>query len=473
MSFSQFISILRARWLTALIVFLLTVGLAVGITLLLPKQYTASAAVVVDAKPDPVMMMGLPSATAAISMSTQVDIVKSDRVAQRVVRELKLNANPQLRGDWQASTGGKGDYDAWAADLLARKLDVVPGRDSNVLTVNYTSADPKFATAMANAFVQAYIETSLELRVAPARQYAKFFDERIRGLRDNLESAQAKLSAYQKQNGLLATDERLDIENQRLSEINNQLVLVQTMAAEARSRSAQAVTHGDQLQEVLSHPVVAALRSDQSRQEAKLQELSAKFGDNHPDVVEQRAVISQIQRRIDAESRRVRSSVGLNANISASREAELKASLEAQRAKVLRMRGQRDEAMLLVREVESAQRAYDAVAAKYTQSSLESQSNQTNITLLTSASEPSSPSSPKVFLVAILSVFAGVLLSIGWVLLREVFDRRVRTLDDLSTSLGLPVLGVLPRPARGLMGATASGLQLPDRVMARLPSSGQ
>jgi len=473
MSFPQFLSILRARWISALAVFFTTVGLSTGFALMLPKQYSASAAVVVDVKPDPILGAMLQAATTGVSMSTQVDILKSDRVAQRVVQELKLATNPQLRRQWESSTGATGDFQAWVGELISQKLSVLPGRDSNVLTLTYTAADPKFATVMANAFVQAYIETALELRVAPAKQYAKFFDDRIKNLRETLEQAQNKLSAYQKKNGIIATDERLDIENQRLSDLNNQLVTLQAIASESKSRSAQSNSGGDQLQEVLSHPVVASLRSEQSRQEAKLQELTARLGDNHPQVVELKANISEMQRRIEAESRRVRGSVGLTDNINRARESDLRSSLEAQRSKVLRIKEQRDEASLLVREVESAQRAYDTVAARYTQSSLESQSNQTNITLLAPATEPSGPSGPKVLLISLLSVVAGLLLSIGFVMSREYFDRRVRTLDDLSSSVGLPVLGVLPRPGRALLGIGGDRLMLPGQVLARLPGQGQ
>ncbi|PXW94952.1 chain length determinant protein EpsF [Sphaerotilus hippei] len=469
MSFPQFLSILRARWKAALAVLLGTVGLALGFALMLPQQFTATAAVVVDVKPDPILGAMMQSANTAVSMSTQVDIIKSDRVAQRVVRELKLGNNPQLRQQWRDSTGGAGNFESWAGDLLGQKLVVVPGRDSNVMSVTYTAADPKFATVMANAFVQSYIETSLELRVAPAKQYASFFDERIKALRDKLEAAQTKLSVYQKQNGILATDERLDIENQRLADLSAQLVGLQAVAAESRSRNAAATQGGDQLQEVLNNSVVAGLRSDQSRQEARLQELSARLGDSHPQVVELKASIGEMQRRIETESRRVRGSVTVNDTVNRAREVELKTSLEAQRAKVLKMKEQRDEAMLMVREVESAQRGYDAVAARYTQSSLESQMNQTNITLLTAATEPSSPSGPKVLLIGLLSLVAGLLLAPGFVVLREFFDRRVRTLDDLSGSLGLPVLGVVPRPTTGLLGQSSGRLMLPGQVMARLP----
>jgi hypothetical protein len=77
---------------------------------------------------------------------------------------------------------------------------------------------------MANAFVQAYMDTALALRVNPARQYSGFFDQQVKDARDALEKAQAKVSAFQKAKGIIATDERLDVENARLNELSSQLV---------------------------------------------------------------------------------------------------------------------------------------------------------------------------------------------------------------------------------------------------------
>ena len=63
--------------------------------------------------------------------------------------------------------------------------------------------------------MQAYIDVSLDMRTSPAKQYSSFFDGRAKEAREQLEAAQAKLSAFQKDNGIIATDERLDVESSR------------------------------------------------------------------------------------------------------------------------------------------------------------------------------------------------------------------------------------------------------------------
>lgn len=469
MTLGQFFSILLARWKVALAVLVLALGAAVGFSLWMPKLYTASSTVVVDVRsPDPVAGIILPGAQGYLL--TQLEIIRSERVAQRVVRNLKLAENPQTREQWREATGGSIDIESWLAKALLRSLEVRPSGDSQVLAVSYSSVDPKFSALMANAFVQGYIDTHVDLRVEPAKQYSSFFDGRAQELRSKLETAQARLSEYQKQHGLVATDERLDIESARLHELSSQLVAVQAVAVDSRSRQDQTDTSADRMQEVLLNPLISGLKGDLNRQEARLQELSARYGSNHPQVIEAKASISALRQRIAAETRRVTSGVTVSNTINRQREAEIKAALEAQRQKVLKMRELRDEASVLVKDVENAQRAYDAVLARLNQTSLESHTTLTNASMLSPAVAPTSPSSPNLTLNVLIAGCVGLVLAVAASFLLELLDRRVRSFVDVVQLLGLPVLGVLPRPVRrGMLLSRRNNPMIPRRVLGQLP----
>lgn len=467
MNFSQFFLVLRARWKVAALVLGLTVLTTLVLSLLLPKQYTATASVVIDAKPDPLSTMAYGQLATAAYMATQVDIIQSDRVAQRVVRNLKLAENPQIRQQWQDDTGGQGSVELWLSDTFKKKLDVRPSRESNVISVSYQAQDPRFAAALANAFVQAYLDTSLELRVDPARQYTSFFEVRSKDARETLEKAQTKLSDFQKEKGIIAADERLDVETSRLNELSSQYVGLQSLASDSVSRQTAARGAGaDRMQEVLTNPLIAGLKADQTRAEAKLQELSTRLGDKNPQVIEARANLAELKTRIDIEVGKVTSSLGISNNVNQQRAGEIKAQLEAQRAKVLQMKALRDDASVLVRDVENAQRAYDAVVARYNMTALESQTTQSNINVLTQAVPPNDASSPKVVLNTILSLILGSLLAAGVVLLMEMRDRRVRGFDDITQGLGLPLLGVVLKPNAGGSKATKALLLAQQRIVA-------
>jgi chain length determinant protein EpsF len=474
MGFGQFVSIIKARWVIVLSLWLLTVGITLGVSLILPPQYRAAAAVVVESRPDPISALVYPTGVAPAAMATQLDVIQSDRVAQRVVTNLKLGQNPKVRQQWLEDTGGKGTIEAWLAGAFSRQLDVKPSRDSNVINISYAAPDPQFAATVANAFVQAYMDTVLDLRVNPAKQYSSFFDAQAKEAREALEQAQTKLSAFQREKGIIAADERFDVENSRLSELSSQLVMLQTLAAESSSRQFQAQGGGaDKMQEVLNNPVIAGLKADLSRAEAKLQELSARLGDNHPQVREAQANIAGLRSKIEAETRRVSGGVGVTNSINHAREAQIRADLEAQRSKVLHMKAVRDEGSVLVREVENAQRRYDAVLARLNQSSLESQSTQANISVLSPAAPPLEPASPRVVLNTLLAIVLGAILAIAAALGIEMIDRRVRDVADLDQALGLPVLGTMPKPTvRGLLGRQRIPL-MQQRLLAQLPANGK
>jgi len=455
MSFQQFLLILKARRWAVLSILLLTVATTVAVSLILPKQYSASTEVVIDVRsPDPIAGIVLPGLITPGYMATQVDIVQSDRVAGRVVKLLRLDQNPGVQQEWRDATEGGGTIQSWLIELLKKKLEVKPSRESNVISIGFTGTDPRFAAAVANAFAQAYLETTLELKVEPARQYAAWFGERSTTLRGGLEKAQARLSQYQREHGIVAADERLDVENARLAELSSQLVVVQAQATETASRQRQAKGGTENLPEVLQNPLVQGMKADVARQEAKLNELAGQLGKNHPQYQRTADELQTLHKKLDAEMKQVASGIGTSNRINQQREGELRSALAAQKAKVMSIKNQRDELAVLQREVENAQRAYDAVAQRLTQTSLESQTQQTNVVVLTPAVEPIEPSSPKLLLNSLLAVFLGTLLGVGCALLLETLSRRVRSAEDLAQALGLPVLGVLEptRAARRWFG---------------------
>lgn len=447
MSPSQLLIIFKARWRIMLAVFLAVVLTVLAGVLLLPKKYTASASVLVDVKsPDPIAGMVLPAMMTPGYMATQLDLIQSERVARGAVRMLRLTESPQMREQWDEKTKGRGSqgagsFEAWLAGLLQSGLEVRPSRESSVISFSYEAADPNFAAAIANAFVQSYINTTLELRVEPARQFGALFETQAKLARERLEAAQNRLSAYQQEKGIIATDERLDVENARLNELSTQLVALQSLTAEAQSRKSRSSSSS---QEVLNNPVVSSLKAEMSRQEARLKELSSRLGSAHPQVIEAQASIAELRDRISAEAGRVTTSVAINSAVSQQREAQTREALEQQREKVLKMKEQRDEASVLLRDVESAQRAYETINARLSQVAIEGQSNQTNVSVIKQAMPPAEPSSPRFMINMILAVLGGGMLALIIGLSLEIRDRRLRTDFDVTELLELPVLGSIP-----------------------------
>ncbi len=446
MNFSQFLLILKARWLVAFLALGVTVATTLVVSLLLPKNYTGTVSLVVDSKAkDPVSGVLFPSQLLPGYLATQVDIIRSQNVALKVVDGLKLADNAQIRADFQTATEGQGDIRHWLAELLLKKLDVQPSRESSVITIAFEGSDPKFAAIIANAFAQSYVNTNLELKVEPARQSTAWYDAQVKQLREKLEEAQSKLSEYQQAKGLVASEERIDVETARLAELSSQLVAAQSQSFDSQSRQNQSQ---NALAEVEQNPLIQSLKREVAAAESKLSELAQKVGKNHPQYQRAEAELSTMKSELDAELKVAKKSVGTTASVAKGREAEIRGALAAQKSRVLALKQQRDEASVLIRDVENAQRIYDTALQRYGQTRLEAENTQTDIAVLNPAVPPVEPSSPNVMLNMVLAVFLGGLLGIGLAFLMEMIDRRVRSAEDLATALGIPVLGEISKGAK-------------------------
>lgn len=455
MTLTQFLLILRARWLVALLAFAVTVGTTVAVSLALPKQYTAATAVVVDVKsPDPVTGVMMQGGLAPGYMATQVDIIRSERVAKTVVSQLGLDTNPTVRAQWQEATGGKGTPQDWLAGNLRKALDVVPSRESNVIQIAFTGTDPAFAAAIANAFARAYIDVNLELRVAPAREFAKFFDDQTRSARERLEAARKALTDYQQANGITSADERLDFETARLNEISSQLTVIQAQTTDSQSKRERGAS--DTVAEVIQNPVINGLKADIARLQGKLDESSANLGRNHPQIISMTSELQTLRSQLAAETRKITSSIDTTYQVSRQREGQLRAALALQKDRVLQLNKQRDEIQLLRSELDSAQRQFEMVSARASQTNIESQTSQTNLSVLNSATVPVDHSKPKVLLNVLVSVFLGTLLGVGLALVLELINRRVRSAQDLGDLPGLPLLGQIGSAKRAIKLAGAN-----------------
>jgi succinoglycan biosynthesis transport protein ExoP len=454
MSFSQLLAILVARRWILIWVFLLTVFVTTAVSFLLPKTYTATTSLVINSKgADPVTGFMLPATLMPGYMATQVGIIQSRNVALKVVDKLGVTKNPMAQTQFEKATKGEGDIRDWYADLFLQNLAVMPSRESSLVEISYQGADPKFAAVLANAFAEAYINTNLQLKTEPAKQAAAWFDQQIKGLRLNVEQAQARLSAYQKEHGIAFAGERLDTESARLSELSSQLVMAQAQTYDSTSRNSQLKRGAaSESPEILSNSLIQGLKSQLVQAEARLSEVSQRLGINHPQYQSALSDVTNLRGLISIETAKTSSSVGQIARVSQQKEAEIVAALASQKERVLKLKSQQDEMAVLMREVDSAQRVYDGALQRFGQTNMEGQSSQTDVSVLNPAVPPLKHSSPKILINILLSIFLGGLLGVGFAIASEMLDRRVRSADDLVHLVNIPLLASLSKGQKKSVG---------------------
>jgi uncharacterized protein involved in exopolysaccharide biosynthesis len=416
MSLRQFLYALRARF-RVFAVSLLAVVLAAGVaSYLMPKTYRASVSLLVDVKDEQSMgealrALGLPQEHLSY-LQTQADILASPKVARRVVEQLKLADDPAALTTLGVTPTGTRVEDV-LVDRLQHALKVETSQ-SNVIRGTFSCADPRLAATIANAFATAYVDTMLELRVAPNREAAAWFDEQLKGLRASLEEAQRRLRADQ------------DARQQQLAQ-----------------------RHPERLPQVRDDGFIQQLRADVLHGEEKLRELSTRYGVNHPAYQSQLSENLELRSRLQAELRKAAAS------------AEDPESRPAVRAASRQYAGNPGQTgtlePVLQHNVDSAERAYDTALQRYISSQVDSRASQTNVAVLSAAAVPLQAYRPNMRLNLALAAIVGFGLGCALVAMLEKLDPRVRCAEDLALAVQLPLLavlsndgkhaGLLPRPA--------------------------
>jgi chain length determinant protein EpsF len=438
MNITQLLRILWARRHLVFAVMASAVALAMLAKLVLPAKYVASTSLVIDTKGvDPVTGSVLPTQGSNV-LTTQMDVITSRAVALKVVDALKLVEGSGPEADAERNS---------RAYALLAALSVKPTSQSNVVRIRFEDSDPEFAAAAANAFADAYVRTSLELRLDPARRQNVWFDDQLRHMRDVVEERRQKLSQYQRDHGIIATDERLDVENARLNDLSRQLVEAQRVQQEAQARQRQATQGGNrnELPEIMTNGLLQSLKAELVRAEARLAELSERYDRNHPQYQMANAEVQALRTKIDAEIGSATASIAQAVQIANRQVANLQQAFDEQKARILELKRQRDEVSVLSREVETAQGAYDAMLQRASQVRLESQLEQTSVAVLDRAAVPAAPAPPGFVLSVVLAAVFGTMLGTALALLLELLDRRVRDSDELVRLAGLEVLAEVPR----------------------------
>ncbi|MEP7068672.1 MAG: chain length determinant protein EpsF [Usitatibacter sp.] len=462
MNFHQFLLALKGRIWVFLAILGATVAAAIGVTLLLPKTYEATVSVLVDNRDEQSLNQQLMPARQQLGyMQTQVDIIQSQRVAKQVVQDLGLAEGDNVRAAW-VKAGSPGTIEDWVAQGVLTKLKVEVSQ-SSVIGIMYSASNSKYAAAVANAFAKGYMDTTLNLRVEPTRQAAAWFDEQLKELRKSFEISQGKLAAFQREKGILATDERVDIETSRLAELSSQSLRATETTYDTASRQGG---DAETLPAVIASPLVTTLKTEMLRAESKLQELSTRLGPNHPQYQQQASEVQALRDRLNAEMRTVVGGVRSATAQGRARAGALKADLAAQKKRVEDLRDARNEAAVLQQDVETSKKAYEAALGRKMVNQVESGARQTNVTVLNPAIEPTFPMRPRVPLNIALGFFVGTLLGLAAIFLLEILDRRVRSdpdLDAVMLGMDVPLLGTLQtwHPSR-LLGGDDSPRALPS-----------
>lgn len=460
MNFKLLLSALRARFRLFCLILITTVVTTAAISLMVPKSYVATASLLLDGKDEQSMRNtnAPPERERPGYLQTQVEIISSPKVARRVIADLKLAENPTVREAFERRSG-PGSIEDWLTESLTREVKVDTSQ-SSLIQIAFASPDPHFSAQVANAYAKAYVDTVLELRVEPTRQTSLWFDEQLKGLRDNMVQAEQRLTSFQQENGIVSSDERYDLDHIQLADLASEAAKSRDFGSDSGGRGTARGT----MPEVMSNPAIQSLKTDLLRAEAKLQQISTELGSKHPQYLRQQAEVRGLRERLNSEIGNVTASAEVAAQRSRQRKERLLSEIAAQRERVLGLKQARNQLAMLTHDVDIAQRTYDSAMQRFMASKIESHALQTNVNILDHAVPPTRPARPRIGLNIALSFVIGILLALAAVHLLEMLDQRVRLLEDLNIYPQVPLLAVLhnedPNDDR-LLGASGPRNALP------------
>jgi uncharacterized protein involved in exopolysaccharide biosynthesis len=292
-------------------------------------------------------------------------------------------------------------------------------------------------------------------------------------LRKALETAQQKLSQYQREKGIVdAQDDHLDVENARLAELSSQLVAAQRAMYDAQSREHQlqgAIESQrlDEVPDVAANPLIQSLKAEIVRAEGKLADVGGRYERNHPLYQSAAGELAALKAKLERELDTARGSVVQSAQVARRQADEVQRALDRQKARVLELSRQRDILAVLTRDVESARAAYDAGMQRTTNVRLESRLDQTDIAVLNPAIAPIDPVFPKWPLNIAIALVLGTMFGCGTALMIEMPNRRVRSHEDLTELAGIAVLAEIGRIRPGRADRKASRRRGPAGASTR------
>ena len=331
-------------------------------------------------------------------------------------------------------------------DHFLKGLSVEFEDQSRLISISFTSTDPKKAALIANKIVDEYIQSQLEAKSEGARRAAKWLEVRLAELGDTVKSLEQSVQQRRAESG---TD-GMNIVSQRLAELTSQLVAAQAASAAAGARYKQVRTvldgHGNlnALPAVIESAMVQGLRAKHSELTARLSDLQTIYGERHPQIVSTRAEIAGIERRLRGETSNILTGLHNELESAEMNEAALRQELATVRQEMFQL----DQAEVTIQQVaqrlQANQDLYQSLLKQYTEAVALRENQQPDARMISPADLPLRPSHPNFPRMMVLSFVGSAGLAVFLLIIAERLRQKLDTVEDVERHVGLQVIGVIP-----------------------------
>lgn len=474
----KLIAAFRRRLKLFVAILLLAVTAAILVTARSTPLFTATANVTINTRQSTVVdsqavLSGLTADSSIVD--TEVEILKSRHLTERVVDGLNLANDPEFNADLatpgpvQLALGGiaaifgarpdegGGDRDPVAMqrtkeaviEAVRDRLTIRRVGLTYVMNVSFASEDPAKAARIANAYVERYLLEQLETKFDATRQANEWLNVRLGELRGEVQAAEAAVAQYQSANNLLSasgttlTEQEISTYNQQLATVRAQQAEAEARLRTARSQLARGST-GDDVGEALGSQVVQQLRQQRAEVSRRVADLTQRYGPRHPDMLRAQRELADIDGQIQAEIGRLVSNLEAQAQVARERTASMAGSLGTARGTLAANNAASVRLNELQRNAESVRTLYQSFLTRFQETSSQEGLEQSDARIVSRAAIPNAPSSPNIPLNLALGLILGLGLGLAAVVLAEMLDSGLMTGDEVERRLGLPHLGTVP-----------------------------
>jgi polysaccharide biosynthesis transport protein len=327
----------------------------------------------------------------------------------------------------------------------AKTLKVRAAGQTRIIEILVDSTDPRISCAFVNILATEFVQQNIESRWTMTQQTSDWLVRELEGMRLKLEGSEGALQRYARQNGLLYTDGKENVSEEKLHQLQADLIKAQTDRLAKQSRYAVARSApADAVPDVVTDVGLRDLQfklTDLRRQQA---ELDATFKPDYPKSKKIRAQIAEVEAARDQQRKAILDRIANEYEEARQNEKLLAAVYSAQSHLVTQNSEKAIQYGILKREVDANRQIYEAMLQRVKESNIASAMKPSNIRIIDHAKLPRVPYKPKLPLNVAMGFLAGGLAAIAGVMIQGHADRRLQVPGDASLLLNLPELGVIP-----------------------------
>lgn len=414
--------------------------------------------------------------TQANYYETQYEILRSRSLAGKVIDELDLLNNPEIRGEIgqrsvmagvnQIIGGVKGVISAVlggsdaeeeqpptrseirekAIGRFLEKLTIIPVRDSELVNIRFESFDPQLAAQVTNTLVEKYIQDNMQRYHEAGKEAREFLKTQLADMQENLKEADQSLQDFAKRQDIADLANRIELSNEKLANLETRLTEVQQekLAFKVKYDKIKA-GKGHLLPEVVNSELINNLQPELINQRSEYSKMLGRFKPDYPEMVTLRNRIEKLESQIEEEKARITDSIVDRYEGLVEQEKAIKESIQEHEGKLLALNQSSVEYNILKREVESNEELYDGLLQRMKEIGVSSGVRENNVAVIDSAKPAQLPFKPNMGFNAVMALVLGSLGGTGLAFFLNFLDNTVRRPEDVESLVYLPALGVIPK----------------------------